>query len=171
MQNQSSQWLSVRRDRPDYMIMYGWGAMNPTGVKEAARTGYPMDKFISIWWPGDDDLRATGEPAKGFKMLNWHGLGADFTALQDIQNHVVGKGKSQVASPDKVGEILYNRGVYNSMLIAEAIRNGAAAHGQEGGHRRGCPARPREPRHHRRAPEGDRHRRLRAARQALVQRP
>ncbi|HYI89742.1 MAG TPA: ABC transporter substrate-binding protein [Beijerinckiaceae bacterium] len=122
MQNQSSQWLSVRRDRPDYMIMYGWGAMNPTGVKEAARTGYPMNKFISIWWPGDDDLRATGEPAKGFKMLNWHGLGADFKALQDIRTQVVGKGKSQVASPDKVGEILYNRGVYNSMLIAEAIR-------------------------------------------------
>ncbi|MCW5753056.1 MAG: ABC transporter substrate-binding protein, partial [Alphaproteobacteria bacterium] len=30
MQNQSAQWLSVRRDRPNYMIMWGWGAMNPT---------------------------------------------------------------------------------------------------------------------------------------------
>ena len=29
MQNQSSQWLNVRRDRPDWMVMWGWGAMNP----------------------------------------------------------------------------------------------------------------------------------------------
>src|SRR5690606_23943007 len=29
MQDQSSQWLSVRRDRPAWMIMWGWGAMNP----------------------------------------------------------------------------------------------------------------------------------------------
>ncbi len=36
--------------------------------------------------------------------------------------HVVDKGKSQTQK-DKVGENLYNRGVYNSMLIAEAIRN------------------------------------------------
>ncbi|MCG8447153.1 MAG: ABC transporter substrate-binding protein, partial [Hyphomicrobiales bacterium] len=28
MQNQSAQWLNVRRDRPDWMIMWGWGAMN-----------------------------------------------------------------------------------------------------------------------------------------------
>ena len=35
MQNQSSQWLNVRRDRPDYMVMYGWGALQPTAVKEA----------------------------------------------------------------------------------------------------------------------------------------
>ena len=41
MQNQSSQWLNVRRDRPDYMVMWGWGAMNPTAVKEAAAIGYP----------------------------------------------------------------------------------------------------------------------------------
>ena len=36
--------------------------------------------------------------------------------------NVVDKGKSQ-SQKDKVGENLYNRGVYNSVLIAEAIRN------------------------------------------------
>jgi branched-chain amino acid transport system substrate-binding protein len=35
---------------------------------------------------------------------------------------VVDKGKSQ-SPKDHVGEVLYNRGVYNSMLIAEGIRN------------------------------------------------
>src|ERR1700704_1243146 len=52
MQNQSAQWLSVRRDRPAWMIMWGWGAMNPTAVKEAAKINYPMDHFVSVWWGG-----------------------------------------------------------------------------------------------------------------------
>ena len=42
--------------------------------------------------------------------------------IQDIVKHVVEKGKS-LAPKEKVGENLYNRGVYNAMLIAEAIRN------------------------------------------------
>jgi branched-chain amino acid transport system substrate-binding protein len=122
MQNQSSQWLSVRRDRPDYMVMYGWGAMNGTAIKEAARVGYPMDKFVSIWWPSEDDARGAGAAAKGFKELNWHAVGTNFPAIQDIQKTVNDKGLSK-ASKDKVGELLYNRGIYNSILIAEGIRN------------------------------------------------
>ncbi|WP_395446641.1 ABC transporter substrate-binding protein (plasmid) [Aminobacter sp. UC22_36] len=122
MQNQSSQWLSVRRDKPDYMILYGWGALNATAVKEAVKTNYPMEKFISIWWPSEDDAKGAGDGAKGFKTLNWHAVGADFPLLADIQKHVVDAGKSQVSGKDKVGQVLYNRGIYNSMLIAEAIR-------------------------------------------------
>jgi branched-chain amino acid transport system substrate-binding protein len=122
MQNQSSQWLSVRRDRPDWMVLYGWGALNSTAIKEAVRVGYPMDKFVSVWWPSEDDARGAGEAAKGFKTLNWHSVGASFPAIQDIQKHVVDKGLSK-APKDKVGEVLYNRGVYNSLLIAEGIRN------------------------------------------------
>ena len=122
MQNQSAQWLSVRRDRPDYMIMFGWGAMNPTAIKEAAKVNFPMDKFISIWWPGDEDAKAAGDGAKGFKMLNWHSSSADYKALADINKFVVDKGKSLEAK-EKVGNLLYNRGVYNSMLIAEGIRS------------------------------------------------
>jgi branched-chain amino acid transport system substrate-binding protein len=112
----------VRRDRPDYMVMYGWGALQPTALKDAIKINYPMEKFISIWWPSEDDARAGGDGAKGFKSLNWHGIGADYPALRDIRKYVVDAGKSQV-DKDKFGEVLYNRGVYNSMLIAEAIRN------------------------------------------------
>ena len=66
MQNQSAQWLNVRRDRPNCMIMWGWGAMNPTAVKEATKINYPMDKFVSVYWGGgEDDARPTGAEAKG----------------------------------------------------------------------------------------------------------
>ncbi|MGO4573815.1 ABC transporter substrate-binding protein [Microvirga sp. 2TAF3] len=122
MQNQSSQWLSVRRDRPDYMIMWGWGSMNGGAIKEAVRSGYPMDRFLSVWWPGEDDARSGGSGAKGFKMLNWHAVGTNYPAMQDIVKNVVDKGLSK-ASKEKVGELLYNRGVYNSLLIAEGIAN------------------------------------------------
>jgi branched-chain amino acid transport system substrate-binding protein len=124
MQNQSSQWLNVRRDRPDYMIMWGWGAMNPTAVKEAAKVRYPMEKFIGIWWSGgEDDARPAGEAAKGYKTVNFNAVGADFPAIQDIKTHVVDKGLSKVSSPDRLGENLYNRGVMNSVLIADWIRS------------------------------------------------
>lgn len=122
MQNQSSQWLNVRRDRPDYMIMWGWGAMNPTAVKEATKVKYPMDRFYGVWWSGgNDDAGAGGEAAKGYRTINFNGVGKDYPVIQDIKKHVVDAGKSKV-DPAKFADNLYNRGVYNAMLIAEAIR-------------------------------------------------
>ena len=47
---QRPQWLNVRKERPDWMIMWGWGSMNPTAIKEAAKIRYPMDRFIGNWW-------------------------------------------------------------------------------------------------------------------------
>ena len=54
--------------------------------------------------------------------LNFNQVGTNVPVIQDIIKNVVDKGKSQTPK-DKVGENLYNRGVYNSMIIAEAIRN------------------------------------------------
>ena len=63
MQNQSGLWLNVRRDRPAWMISWGWGAMNPTAIKEATKINYPMDHFIGIWWSGsEDDARRVPMP-------------------------------------------------------------------------------------------------------------
>jgi branched-chain amino acid transport system substrate-binding protein len=124
MQTQSAQWLGVRRDRPAWIIMWGWGAMNPTAVKEAAKINYPMDHLVSVWWGGsEDDARPAGLSAKGYITLNFSAVGANFAAIRDIQKYVVDKGESQVAGKDKVGESHYNKGIYNSVLIAEAIRN------------------------------------------------
>ena len=123
MQNQSGLWLNVRRDRPDWMVMWGWGAMNPTAVKEAAKINYPMDHFVGIWWSAsEDDARGAGQDGKGYLALNLNGVGTNYPAIQDILKHVVDKRKGQ-SQKDKVGETLYNRGVYNSVIVAEAIRN------------------------------------------------
>ncbi|MEE9314980.1 MAG: ABC transporter substrate-binding protein [Rhizobiaceae bacterium] len=121
MQNQGSQWLNVRKERPDWMIMWGWGAMNSTAIKEAAKIRFPMDKFIGNWWSGAHaDLDAVGKLGKGYLSANFTGIGTSYPALQDVKKLVVDAGKSQV-DPAKVGDVLYNRGLFNAVLVAEAI--------------------------------------------------
>jgi len=34
--DQKATWLQVRQDKPDWVLMWGWGVMNSTAVKEAA---------------------------------------------------------------------------------------------------------------------------------------
>jgi branched-chain amino acid transport system substrate-binding protein len=123
MQNQSSLWLSVRRDRTDWIYLQGWGAMNPTAVQEAGKANFPISHLIGNWWAGsDDDARPAGPAGKGYSALAFHVAGSNYPAIQDILKLVVAKGKSSIASPDKVGEMFYNRGVFNAALTAEAIR-------------------------------------------------
>jgi branched-chain amino acid transport system substrate-binding protein len=132
MQNQSSLWLNVRRDRPEWIYLQGFGSMNPTAVSEAAKTGFKMDHLVGNWWAGsDDDARPAGPGGKGYLSLDFNQVGQNFPVIQDILKYVVDKGKSQVASKDKVGENFYNRGVLNSMYIAEAIRNAQKLSGKK----------------------------------------
>jgi branched-chain amino acid transport system substrate-binding protein len=132
MQNQGSLWLNVRRDRPDWIFIQGWGAMNPTAVNEAVKTGFATDHLVGNWFSsGEDDLRPAGDGAKGMLSLNFNGVGQNYPAIQDILKLIVAKGKSQVSSAEKVGENYYNRGVYNSMIIAEAIRSAQQVTGKK----------------------------------------
>ncbi|MEL7082531.1 MAG: ABC transporter substrate-binding protein, partial [Pseudomonadota bacterium] len=60
-QEQKSQWLQIRRERPDYVVMWGWGVMNQVAIKEAASIRFPMDKFIGVWWSAsENDVRPAG---------------------------------------------------------------------------------------------------------------
>src|ERR1700733_11431706 len=123
MQNQSSLWLDVRRDKPDRIYLQGWGAMNPTATQAVANCAFPMTRLVGVWWSGnDDDARPAGEEAKGYSSLDLNAVGSNFPVIRDILKYVVDKGKSQLTSKDKVGENFYNRAVWNSVLIAEAIR-------------------------------------------------
>jgi len=123
MPNQSSQWLNVRKERPDWMIMWGWGVMNPTAIKEAVKIRYPLDRFIGNWWAGShNDLKPVGESGKGYLAANFSGIGQDFPVIQDVLKYVVDAGKSKVASRDDVGNVLYNRGLFNAVVLAEAVR-------------------------------------------------
>ena len=104
-QNQSSLWLNIRRDKPDWIYMQGFGAMDPTAVKEAAKIGYPMDHFIGVWWAGNE-ADAVGPEGKGYLSLSYTNIGTNFPVVQDIMKYVVSKGKTQTAKDDVGYEFL-----------------------------------------------------------------
>ena len=67
---QKSTWLQVRQQRPDYVLLWGWGVMNSTALKEAQATGYPREKMYGVWWAGaEPDVKDVGEGAKGYNAL------------------------------------------------------------------------------------------------------
>ncbi|WP_212523053.1 ABC transporter substrate-binding protein [Actibacterium sp. MT2.3-13A] len=121
-QEQKSQWLQIRRERPDYVIMWGWGVMNQVAIQEAVNIRYPMDHFIGIWWSGsENDVKPAGAAADGYKALTFHNLGDDYPLYDDLRKYVVDAGKAAGAG-DQLGTALYNRGMYAAMLAAEAIK-------------------------------------------------
>ncbi|WP_299704664.1 ABC transporter substrate-binding protein [uncultured Tateyamaria sp.] len=129
-QEQKSQWLQIRRERPDNVIMYGWGVMNQVAIQEAANIRYPMENFIGIWWSGsENDVLPAGDAANGYKALTFHGVGSDFPVFDDIQKYVVDAGKAAGAR-DQIGTVLYNRGLYAAMLAAEAAKTAQDIHGE-----------------------------------------
>ena len=119
---QKSAWLQVRQSRPDYVLLWGWGVMNSTALKEAQATGYPRDKMYGVWWAGaEPDVKDVGEGAKGYNALALNTSGTQPKVIQEILKHV--HGKSQGTGPkDEVGQVLYTRGVIISMLSVEAVR-------------------------------------------------
>ncbi len=121
MQNQSAQWLQIRRERPDYVIMWGWGAMNAGAITEAVKTRYPMDQMLGVWWAGHDaDLKLVGEDGKGYKSVSWSFPNPDAPVMADVKRLVIDAGKSQTSAEEMEG-VFYSRGLVISAILAEGI--------------------------------------------------
>ncbi|MBL0150868.1 MAG: ABC transporter substrate-binding protein [Ideonella sp.] len=119
---QKSAWLQVRQSRPDYVLLWGWGVMNSTALKEAQATGYPREKMYGVWWSGaEPDVKDVGEGAKGYNALALNGSGTDAKVIQDIMKHVHDKGQG-TGPKDEVGSVLYMRGVVMQAMMIEAMR-------------------------------------------------
>lgn len=128
-QEQKSQWLQIRRERPDYVLMWGWGVMNQVAVQEAANIRYPMDHFIGVWWSAsENDVIPAGDGANGYKAINFHGVGSDFPIYDDLKKYVVDAGKA-AGDGNYLGTVLYNRGMYAALLASEAARTAQEIHG------------------------------------------
>ena len=127
-QEQGSQWLRIRRERPDYVIMWGWGVMNQVAIQEAANIRFPMENFIGNWWAGaEHDVMPAGMAADGYKSLNMNKV-LDYPVFEDIQTYVVEPGKA-AGDGSNVGSVLYTRGMYAAMLAVEAAKTAQEIHG------------------------------------------
>jgi len=120
-QEQKSQWLQIRREKPDYVLMWGWGVMNQVAIQEAANIRFPMENFIGVWWSGAEaDVIPAGDAANGYKALAMNGVGTDYPVFDDIQKYVVDAGKA-AGNGDQIGTTLYNRTIYAGFLAHMAI--------------------------------------------------
>ena len=128
-QEQKSQWLQIRRERPDYVLMWGWGVMNQVAVQEAANIGFPMENFIGNWWAGaEHDVMPAGDAANGYKSLNMNRVSKDLPVLAEIKSSVHDAGNA-AGDGSNLGSVLYIRGMYAAMLASEAIAKAQEIHG------------------------------------------
>ena len=121
--DQKATWLQVaRRYRPDWVILRGWGVMNPTAIKEAARVGFPRDRMVGVWWSGaEEDTVPAGDAAEGFIAAGFHPSGTDFPVIREIVAHVYDKGEGEMPR-ERLGSIYYNRAIVWAIVSTEAIR-------------------------------------------------
>jgi len=128
---QESVWLQVRQQKPDYVILWGFGVMNPVALKTAAKVGYPREKIIGVWWAGsEEDVIPAGSAAKGYVSAAFSAPGTSFPVMQDIKTKVYGAGNGNLEDKSRIGSIYHTRGVVYGILITEAIRNAQAKYGK-----------------------------------------
>jgi branched-chain amino acid transport system substrate-binding protein len=120
---QQAQWLQVRQIRPDWVILRGWGVMNPTALKAAAKVGFPRDKVLGVWWSGaEEDVIPAGDAAKGYIAAGFNLPGTSFPVMQDVLKHVYSKGKGEMDDKARIGSIYHTRGIVAGIITTEAIR-------------------------------------------------
>ena len=128
---QESQWLQIRQSKPDYVILWGFGVMNPAALKTAAKFGYPREKILGVWWAGsEEDVIPAGDAAKGYVSAAFSAPGTSFPVMQDIQKKVYGAGKGNLEDKTRVGSIYHTRGVTYGIMIVEAIRKAQEKYGK-----------------------------------------
>ncbi|MED5622159.1 ABC transporter substrate-binding protein [Ideonella sp. BN130291] len=128
---QKSTWLQIRQSRPDYTLLWGWGVMNSTALKEAVATGYPREKMYGVWWAGaEPDVKDVGDNAKGYNAVTMqHGAEPQSKLVKDVLDMVHGKGQG-TGPKDEVGQVLYMRGAMSAMLGVEGIRAAQERYGK-----------------------------------------
>jgi branched-chain amino acid transport system substrate-binding protein len=126
---QKAAWLQIRQLRPDYVVLWGWGVMNSTAIREAVATGFPRDKMYGGWWSGaEPDVTPVGADAKGYNAIAFqHGAGRA-KVHQDILSLVHGKGQG-TGPAEEVGSVLYTRGLVSAMLGVEGVRQAQLRYG------------------------------------------
>jgi len=128
---QKATWLQVRQNRPDYVLLWGWGVMNSTALKEAVATGYPRDKMYGVWWSGaEPDVKDVADGAKGYHAIALqHGAEPNSKVVKDVLALVHAKGQG-TGPKDEVGQVLYMRGLIAGMLAVEGVKRAQDRYGK-----------------------------------------
>jgi branched-chain amino acid transport system substrate-binding protein len=129
---QQSQWLQIRQLKPDWVILRGWGIMNPVALKSAAKIGFPADHVIgNVWSNSEEDVTPAGAAGKGYVAVTTHPPGTDFDVLRAVDKYVVSAGKGNLQDPKRFGSVYYNLGIVNGILNVEAVRVAQEKYGKK----------------------------------------
>jgi len=127
---QQSQWLTIRRAKPDYVVLRGWGVMNPVALKTAQKTGFPASKIIgNVWSNSEEDVIPAGDAAKGYTAITTQASGAEYPVVKEIVKTVYDQGKGNLEDKKRIGSVYHNLGIVNGILNVEAIRIAQAKYG------------------------------------------
>jgi len=127
---QQSQWLTIRRAKPDFVVLRGWGVMNPVALKTAQKTGFPVDHIIgNVWSNSEEDVIPAGDAAKGYTAITTQASGEQYPVLQEIVKTVYGAGKGNLEDKSRIGSVYHNLGIVNGILNVEAVRIAQAKFG------------------------------------------
>jgi branched-chain amino acid transport system substrate-binding protein len=120
---QQSQWLQIQRIAPEFVILRGWGVMNPVALKTAQQVGFPADHIIgNIWSNSEEDVRPAGAAAVGYIALTDHPSGTEFPVVQEIIKTVYGANKGNLDDKSRIGSGYHTLGIINGILNVEALR-------------------------------------------------
>ena len=120
---QQSQWLQIRQERPDYVVLRGWGVMNPVALSTAQRNGFPVDNIIgNVWSNSEEDVTPAGDAAIGYTAITTQASGKEYPVLQEIIKTVYGAGQGNLADQARIGSVYHNLGIVNGILNVEAVR-------------------------------------------------
>lgn len=127
---QQSQWLQIRQQNPDFVIMWTFGVMSAVGLKTAQRNGFPREKILGVWWAGsEEDTEPAGEAARGFSTISFTTPG-EFPLLEEIRTKLYKTGKGNLKEIDRVGNVMYTRGIAAAVMMIEAMRTAQAKYGK-----------------------------------------
>ncbi len=128
---QSAQWLKIRRMKPAYVFLRGWGVMNPVAMQTAVRNGYPVSKLIGNEWSNsDEDVIPAGKTADGYVAVTVHRAGDDYPAADAIRS-MYAAGKGDLDDKSRIGSVFWNLGIWAAVMSSEAIRTAQKRFGKK----------------------------------------
>lgn len=115
-------WAQVKASEADWVILRGTAAITGAALREAQSAGVAREKIVGTHTTcARPAMVAAGPAATGFTCALWHGTERDMPVVQDILEHVYGRGAG--AGPrDDVGTENWLRGVVRALIVTEGMR-------------------------------------------------
>ena len=122
-EDQQAQWRRIGEIHPDWIVLWGWGAMNATALKSAAHAGFPRSRMLGVWWSGaEEDVAPAGQAGQGFVAAGFTMPGKSFPVLESIRQALYENAGGELEEASRIGSVYYNRGVVFGIVTAEAVR-------------------------------------------------